>query len=81
MIKSGINYPNFEFKPLFLQENLILKNNTYINKGFKTHNEEKLSLDLIFIDNLAKISKVCKENSMLTINLKLDTNSVKLTSW
>ena len=79
MIKSGLNYPNSEFKPLFLQENLILKNNTYINKGFKTHNEEKLSLDLIFIDSFAKISKVCKENSILIIHSKPDTNSLKLT--
>ena len=43
----------------------------YLNAGLKTQNGKKLSLDLIFIDNVCQMrKKFCQQNSMLRIHSK-----------
>ena len=53
---------------------------TYVNTGSKTQNEEELSLDLIFDNNFwQNIKSFSKQNSKWRIHSKPDRNQSKLT--
>ena len=59
-------------KTLFFCENNLTFDQQYLITGLKNQSVEKLSLDLIFIDNFhPKYQKFCKQNSMLRIHSKL----------
>ena len=77
----GLTFLHFKFKPLYLHYwykknfhfwwNNVTFKQQHLNTGSKTQNVEKLSLDLIFIDNFChNIKSVCKQNSLLRIHSK-----------
>ena len=54
--------------------------NVRLRNHENSENGEKLSLDLIFIDNFCQnIKSFCEQNSMLRIHSKPDRNSPELT--
>ena len=58
-------------KTLFFLWNNLTFDQQYVIKGLKTQNVEKLSLDLIFIDNFyVNIKSFSKRNCVLRINSK-----------
>ena len=58
-------------KTLFFCENNLTFDQQYLITGLKNQSVEKLSLDLIFIDNFCQnIKSVSKQNSMLRIHSK-----------